>query len=116
MGSNLQDRIVRGVHDEVSCLHLMLSILLDDFGTACRLVANKSPFSTFPYVVEWRFGEADRISFERLFNIKSCNFPVAGHRVFALGNFARPAVECRRIVTACHSREGIDAPEAESFQ
>ena len=94
MGSDLEHAVRRGVYDELSCLHMLVSVVLYDLGTGVRAVAeNASSGAAGEFIKDLR-RKSIRIGGQGTAGIDAGNLPVADGGVFPFGCLAH-AGDCR---------------------
>ena len=94
MGRDLEHAVRRGVYDELSCLHMLVSVVLYDLGTGVRAVAeNASSGAAGEFIKDLR-RKSIRIGGQGTAGIDAGNLPVADGGVFPFGCLAHAGDRC----------------------
>ena len=98
MGSNLKYTVSRCVYDQFSGLNMLISIILDYFGSGIGLVAEHTSSRHFGKCVKHFLRKAFRINRKRFSGDQSCDLPVPDRCILASGCFLHSSVNSFRLL------------------
>ena len=115
MRCNLENRVSRSIHDQITGLHMFFTELGNNFGSGHRTVCQNTTASCLLERLQNFFGESVGISGQRIGGNNASNFPVTNGRILAHGGFRQFTVCTHRSIYGSQEIQAIDITQAARY-